>query len=56
LPHDKKKEVDIVLAKAKRFQATKDGRDTVGKMVRVAELTRNAFIAGDISTVMSPRP
>ncbi len=32
LPHDK--EVDIVLAKAKRFQATKDGRDTVSKMVR----------------------
>src|ERR1700726_3830420 len=53
LPHDK--EVDIVLAKAKRFQATKDGRDTVSKMVRVAELTRNAFIAGDLSTVMSPR-
>jgi len=53
LPHDK--EVDIVLAKAKRFQATKDGRDTVGKMVRVAELTRNGFIAGDLSTVMSPR-
>ena len=53
LPHHK--EVDIVLAKAKRFQATKDGRDTAGKMVRVAELTRNAFIAGDLSTVMSPR-
>ena len=53
LPHDK--EVDIVLAKAKRFQATKDGRDAVSKMVRVAELTRNGFIAGDLSTVMSPR-
>jgi len=24
-------------------------------MVRVADMTRNAFIAGDISTVMSPR-
>jgi cobaltochelatase CobS len=24
-------------------------------MVRVADLTRNAFIAGDLSTVMSPR-
>ena len=24
-------------------------------MVRVADLTRNAFINGDISTVMSPR-
>jgi cobaltochelatase CobS len=24
-------------------------------MVRVADLTRNAFMAGDLSTVMSPR-
>jgi len=24
-------------------------------MVRVADMTRNSFIAGDISTVMSPR-
>src|SRR5271166_1208165 len=53
LPHDK--EVDIVLAKVKRFKETKEGRDQIGKMVRVADLTRNAFIAGDLSTVMSPR-
>ena len=53
LPHDK--EVDIVLAKAKRYRATKEGRDTIGKMVRVADLTRKAFMAGDLSTVMSPR-
>jgi cobaltochelatase CobS len=53
LPHDK--EVDIVLAKAKTYKATKEGRDTVNKMVRVADLTRNAFVAGDLSTVMSPR-
>jgi cobaltochelatase CobS len=53
LPHDK--EVDIVLAKAKSYQGTKEGRDTINKMVRVADLTRNAFIAGDLSTVMSPR-
>jgi cobaltochelatase CobS len=52
LAHDK--EVDIVLAKAPHFQ-NKDGRDTVNKMVRVADLTRNAFMAGDLSTVMSPR-
>ncbi|HEY0568741.1 MAG TPA: cobaltochelatase subunit CobS, partial [Xanthobacteraceae bacterium] len=52
LPHDK--EVDIVLAKAKHYR-TREGRDTVNKMVRVADLTRNAFINGDISTVMSPR-
>jgi cobaltochelatase CobS len=52
LAHDK--EVDIVLAKAPHFH-NKDGRDTVNKMVRVADLTRNAFMAGDLSTVMSPR-
>ena len=52
LAHDK--EVDIVLAKAPHFQ-NKDGRDTINKMVRVADLTRNAFMAGDLSTVMSPR-
>ena len=53
LPHDK--EVDIVLAKVKHFQKDKDSIDTIGKMVRVADLTRNAFIGGDLSTVMSPR-
>ncbi len=53
LPHDK--EVDIVLAKAPFYRARKDGRDIVNKMVRVADLTRNAFIGGDLSTVMSPR-
>ena len=53
LPHDK--EVDIVLAKAPFYRARKDGRDIVNKMVRVADLTRNAFTGGDLSTVMSPR-
>ncbi|MGO9945036.1 MAG: cobaltochelatase subunit CobS, partial [Rhodoblastus sp.] len=53
LPHDK--EVDIVAAKVKFFQKTKEGVDTIGKMVRVADLTRNAFMNGDLSTVMSPR-
>ena len=53
LPHDK--EVDIVLAKSPFYRARKDGRDVVNKMVRVADLTRNAFIGGDLSTVMSPR-
>ncbi len=52
LPHDK--EVDIVSAKVKGFVADK-GRETVSKMVRVADLTRAAFINGDLSTVMSPR-
>ena len=52
LPHDR--EVDIVLSKAKHYSG-KEGRDIVNKMVRVADLTRNAFMNGDISTVMSPR-
>src|SRR6202451_463252 len=47
-------EVEIVLAKAKHYR-TEEGRDIVGKMVRVADLTRNAFVNGDLSTVMSPR-
>ena len=52
LPHDV--EVDIVLSKATHYR-TNEGRDIVNKMVRVADLTRNAFINGDLSTVMSPR-
>ncbi len=52
LPHDN--EVAIVLAKAPHYR-NKEGKDIVNKMVRVADLTRNAFIAGDLSTVMSPR-
>jgi len=53
LPHDA--ETNIVLAKVKSFQKTKEGKDAANKMVRVADLTRNAFMAGDLSTVMSPR-
>jgi cobaltochelatase CobS len=52
LPHDK--EVEIVLAKAKHYR-NEEGRDIVSKMVRIADLTRNAFMNGDLSTVMSPR-
>ncbi|ODN69865.1 cobaltochelatase subunit CobS [Methylobrevis pamukkalensis] len=52
LPHDK--EVDIILAKAKHYTGEK-GKQTVGKMVRLADMTRSAFINGDLSTVMSPR-
>src|SRR6187399_3377939 len=47
-------EEEIVLAKAKHYR-NEQGRDVVNKMVRVADLTRNAFMNGDISTVMSPR-
>ncbi|MBB3972891.1 cobaltochelatase subunit CobS [Hansschlegelia beijingensis] len=53
LAHDK--EVDIVLAKAPQYRGAPNGRDTVSKMVRLADLTRQAFINGDLSTVMSPR-
>jgi len=52
LPHDN--EVDIVLAKTKAWQNA-EGREKISKMVRVADLTRAAFINGDLSTVMSPR-
>ena len=47
-------ESKIVLAKAKTYD-TDDRREIVGNMVRVAELTRSAFMNGDLSTVMSPR-
>jgi cobaltochelatase CobS len=53
LPHDD--EVKIVLAKVKSFAKTEAKRKQVGSMVRVADLTRSAFINGDLSTVMSPR-
>jgi cobaltochelatase CobS len=53
LPHDS--EVDIVLAKSPHLKGKPEGRETVSKMVRVADLTRSAFINGDLSTVMSPR-
>ncbi|MCD1636592.1 cobaltochelatase subunit CobS [Martelella mediterranea] len=53
LPHEQ--EVNIILAKVKSFAATPEGRETVSNMVRVADLTRSAFVNGDLSTVMSPR-
>ena len=53
LPHDD--EVKIILAKVKSFAKSDAKRKQVGAMVRVADLTRSAFINGDLSTVMSPR-
>ena len=53
LPHDE--ETRIVLAKAKTFAKSEAKRKVVSNMVRVADLTRSAFINGDLSTVMSPR-
>jgi cobaltochelatase CobS len=52
LEHDA--EAEIVLAKAPNYD-TAEGRRTINAMVRVADMTRNAFMNGDISTVMSPR-
>ena len=48
------REMDIVLAKNKNLNNSK-GKEVVSNMIKVASLTRKGFIAGDISTVMSPR-
>ena len=47
-------ETSIVLAKAPNYN-TDTGRKTIKQMVTVADLTRTAFMNGDLSTVMSPR-
>ncbi len=47
-------EVNIVLARVPAYR-TDEGKKIVGAMVRMANLTRKGFIAGDLSTVMSPR-
>ncbi len=52
LPHAQ--EVGVVLSKNKSYNNDR-GKKTIGNMVRVADLTRNAFMQGDLSTVMSPR-
>ena len=48
LDHDA--EVEIVSSKLPNFS-----KEDLEKMVRLADLTRNAFMNGDLSTVMSPR-
>ena len=48
------KEMEIILAKNKSLNNAK-GKEKVVNMIKVATLTRKGFIAGDISTVMSPR-
>ncbi len=47
-------EIDIVLARVPEL-ADAAGRELVGAMVSVAQLTRQGFAAGDVSTLMSPR-
>ena len=52
LSHDA--ETQIVLSKVPNYN-TESGRKKIGRMVTVADLTRSAFMNGDLSTVMSPR-
>ncbi|WP_424927199.1 cobaltochelatase subunit CobS [Amaricoccus tamworthensis] len=52
LEHDA--EADIILAKNPTYD-TEEGRKTISRMVTVADLSRAAFMNGDLSTVMSPR-
>jgi cobaltochelatase CobS len=47
-------EAQIVLAKSGEYD-NPDGKTTVEKMIKVADLSRQGFVNGDISTVMSPR-
>ena len=47
-------EMEIILAKNKSFNNPK-GKEKISNMIKVASLTRKGFIAGDISTLMSPR-
>jgi cobaltochelatase CobS len=52
LSHDA--EAAIVLAKNPAYNTAK-GRKEISQMVTVADMTRTAFMNGDLSTVMSPR-
>ena len=52
LSHDA--ETAIVLSKNPHYNNEK-GRKTISQMVTVADLSRTAFMNGDLSTVMSPR-
>ena len=48
------KELEIILTKNKLYNS-KEGKEKISNMIKVADLTRKGFINGDISTVMSPR-
>jgi cobaltochelatase CobS len=52
LPRDE--EIAIVLARVPG-KDTETGRRHIAQMVAVADLTRQGFAAGDLSTLMSPR-
>ena len=49
-----KKEEEIIFSKC-NFLNDNDGKKLISNMVKVANLSRNGFANGDISTVMSPR-
>jgi cobaltochelatase CobS len=53
LPHED--EVRIILAKVHELQKQADAPALIGNMVRLANLTREGFKNGDLSTLMSPR-
>jgi cobaltochelatase CobS len=52
LSHDA--DTQSILAKNPHYN-TESGRKTIAQMVTLADLTRTAFMNGDLSTVMSPR-
>ncbi|MCX2564109.1 AAA family ATPase [Acetobacter thailandicus] len=53
LPHAQ--EVGIILSRMKTAPQNKEARNTIESMVALANLIRAGFMAGDLSTVMSPR-
>jgi len=48
-------ECQIVMGRVPAISSRADGASTVEAMVKVAQMTRSGFSAGDISTLMSPR-
>jgi len=54
LPKSNTKAIDIDGGFVPHYEISK-GKEKVANMIKVASLTRKGFIAGDISTVMSPR-
>ena len=51
---ENKEEEKIVISKIAELN-NKEGKEVIKSMIATAELTRNGFANGDISTVMSPR-
>jgi cobaltochelatase CobS len=47
-------ETSIMLRKVPSFD-NPEGKEEIGRMVSLADLTRQGFINGDLSTLMSPR-